>query len=408
MDSNATEQPPIGKRFLRTFFIAVGVTALVAVSVNLFAFQYMRREENQSIVQLLSGWGRIYKPILYDDVAPQVAVFGASWARDAFDPTETGRLLGKRVFNHGVSGGTVYETKRFIESAIGNEALETAIINLDSVYRVRDERTKYGFDESLLNFDENGNPNRWVSMSRAYSLAFTGWAIGSNLELLSAVRARDSGKSVDQYIPSYQHADMSTRTGALAQARDRIFPTDEARGAITRPPMSEASTYLEAATEEFDDMVDLLCEHEIDVYTYFTPRHATENRCDASASMELSTLRHLRQKAESCPAKIAYFNFNYPNAVTLEGVVSPVKTSVYYRPDGHPRPNVGLLMAASMFDRDFPAGTPPEVAQDFGADLMTAPDAEGWLKERAARCVGVWTAPAASAEHLGPSIADEP
>ncbi|MCP4979418.1 MAG: hypothetical protein GY935_02860 [Gammaproteobacteria bacterium] len=83
-------------------------------------------------MQLLAGWGRTYKPILYDELQPDIAVFGASWARDAFDPIETGELLGGRVFNHAVSGGTTYETRRFADSAPDNENLEAVIINLNT------------------------------------------------------------------------------------------------------------------------------------------------------------------------------------------------------------------------------------------------------------------------------------
>ena len=142
------------RRFLRIFAICVVVIACIVASVNLVAYRYMLRENNQAIVQLLSGWGRIYKPILYDELKPGVAVFGASWARDAFDPIETGRLLGRRVFNHGVSGGTPYETRRFVDSALDNPQLEAAVINLDTFYR--DElgaRFRYGFDESILDVD---------------------------------------------------------------------------------------------------------------------------------------------------------------------------------------------------------------------------------------------------------------
>jgi len=116
--------------------------------------RYMLRDDNQAIVQLLSGWGRTYKPILYDEVQPQVAVFGASWARDAFDPIETTRLLGRSVFNHGVSGATRYETRRFADSALDNPNLRVAIINLNTFYRDKvAARFRYGFDESILNVD---------------------------------------------------------------------------------------------------------------------------------------------------------------------------------------------------------------------------------------------------------------
>jgi hypothetical protein len=51
---------------------------------------------------------------------------------------------------------------------------------------------------------------------------------------------------------------------------------------------------------------------------------------------------------------------------------------------------MGELMVARMFDREFPPGTPAVIEEDFGVDLLTQPDAEGWLLERAARCEGDW------------------
>lgn len=137
-------------------------------------------------------------------------------------------------------------------------------------------------------------------------------------------------------------------------------------------------------------MIDGFCEHGIDTYAYFSAFHMWSNSCDVQARIQLSTLEFLRNKQTSCAAKLSYFNFNYPNVVTLEGMLSPVTHSTYYRPDGHPRPTLGLLMAASMFDVEFPAGSPAALQSDFGVDLLSHPDAEGWLLERAARCAGDW------------------
>ena len=47
-------------------------------------------------------------------------------------------------------------------------------------------------------------------------------------------------------------------------------------------------------------------------------------------------------------------------------------------------------MAARMFDQPFPAETPLVLQQDFGVDLLSHADAEGWLLKRAARCQGNW------------------
>ena len=140
-----------GRRFLRIFAWCVSVTALIVASVNLVAYRYMLRENNQAIVQLVAGWGRMYKPILYDELMPNVTIYGSSYARDAFDPIETGRLLELNVFNHGVSGGSAYETRRFADSSLNNPNLEAAIVNLNTFsHSEREARVRYGFDESIL------------------------------------------------------------------------------------------------------------------------------------------------------------------------------------------------------------------------------------------------------------------
>lgn len=376
-----------GRRFIVIFAICVALIATLVATVNLLAYRYMLRADNQAIVQLLSGWGRTYKPILYDEVQPEIAVFGASWARDAFDPIETGRLLGRSVFNHGVSGGTRYETRRFADSAQSNPNLRVAIINLNTFYRDKvAAQFRYGFDESILNVDADHQPNRFVGLRRAYSLALGGWAVGANLKLISTIMARDRGVAKPDYLESYEHGDLTRRN--LAPIRKRIFPQDSQALKSTRDDPAPAG--LSFQQTELGIMIDGLCSKGIDVYAYFTPTHTRQQSCDLHAHEEMAALDFLRQKQRSCAARIQYFHFAYPNAMTLEGVLSPVKASRYYRPDGHPRPSAGLAMAASMFGSPYPPDTAPALIQDFGVDLITQADAEGWLLQRAARCEGDW------------------
>ena len=91
-DADSRKSP---QRFLWIFASIVLASTLLVAAVNLAAYRYMLRQENQTIVQLLSGWGRMYKPILYDEIKPEIAVFGASWARDGFDPIETVSIRSK-------------------------------------------------------------------------------------------------------------------------------------------------------------------------------------------------------------------------------------------------------------------------------------------------------------------------
>ena len=379
----------LGRRFLRIFAWCVSVTALVVASVNLVAYRYMLQDKNQTIVQLLAGWGRMYKPILYDEIKPQVAVYGASWARDAFDPEATSSTIGLTVFNHAVSGGTPYETRRFADSSVDNPNLQAAIINLNTFYRSEPgARVRYGFDESILDVDPEHKPNQWVPLKRTYSLALTGWAAGANLKLISTILARDNGVPRAEYLEAYEQADHTRRSGTMRKIRKRIFPTLDT---VPTPSLPVSPPRFDRASlAELEVMIDGFCTHKVDVITYYTPSHVRQQECDLKATEQFATLELLRRKQTTCDAKISFYDFSYPNAVTLEGVLTPVTSSEYYRPDGHPRPTMGVLMAARMFDREFPPNTPALVAEDFGVDLLARQDAENWLLERAARCEGGW------------------
>jgi hypothetical protein len=170
--------------------------------------------------------------------------------------------------------------------------------------------------------------------------------------------------------------------------RERIFPNpgDAPKPAASIAPPRE----VVVQEEELDILIEDFCANGVDIYAYFTPTHMYKRSCDVTASEELAALDYLRRKQRSCASRIQYFLFAYPNMVTLEGVLSPVEASYFYRPDGHPRPTAGLMMAASMFNRPFPPGTPAMLAEDFGVDLISHADAEGWVLERAARCEGDW------------------
>jgi hypothetical protein len=367
--------------------ISVVTIASVVACINLVAWRYMLAEENQAIVQLLSGWGRLYKPILYDEIKPEITVFGASWARDGFDPIETSALLGRRVFNHGVSGGSAYETRRFADSALTNPNLQAAIVNLDTFFRNETAaRFRYGFDESVLNVDAEHRPTPFVGLRRAYSLALGGWAVGANIELISTILARDRGVARPDYLESYEQRNLTRRN--MKPLRERIFPDPE-RAPRTAAEYAEPQEVV-IPDEELDILIEGFCANGVDIYAYFTPTHMYKQSCDVTAAAELAALDYLRRRQRSCASRIHYFQFAYPNMVTLEGVLSPVKASHFYRPDGHPRPTAGLMMAASMFDKPFPPGTPQQLIDDFGVDLISHADAEGWLLERAARCQGDW------------------
>lgn len=373
-----------GRRFLRVFvFVVALLTALVA-AVNRIAYRQMLLPENQSIVQLIDGWARVYKPILFDQFDPQVAVYGASWARDAFDPETVGPLTGLEWFNHAVSGSTPYEMRRFIESSLDGRNLQAVVLNLDTILRPStDVRMKYGFDEALLDTDAAGRPTRWLLARREFAITLSGAAIGNNLKVLSALRARDSGADVSAYLDAYDRFDFAGHQADIERIRNLLPQLAAAAPVGEELPLSRLP--VPPYAEDLERMLDILCRLDIDIYAYFTPVMVIKGREGRGLAATLHGLALLRRHESGCRARLHYYNFNYPNAVTLDGLATTQRFSEYFRTDGHPRPTIGLLMAARMFGRPFPAGTAEAVTADFGVDLLAVADAEARLRDQARR-----------------------
>ncbi|MDH4260315.1 MAG: hypothetical protein OEW16_08435 [Gammaproteobacteria bacterium] len=371
-----------GWRFLRLFVLVVASVALLVAIVNRIAYRQMLKPGNQTIVQLIDGWARVYKPILVDYFHPQVVVFGASWARDAFDPVTVGTMTGLRWFNHAVSGATPYETRRFIESTLDDPDLEVVVLNLDTILRSTiDVRMKYGFDEALLDNDPDGSPTRWLGARREYAITVSGAAIGNNLEVLKALRARDAGMDVSEYLESYDRFDFAGHEAELGRIRALLPELATMATAGAGPPLSQLPAPPYA--EELDRILEVLCPRDIKIYAYFTPAMALNGHLGRGLAASLYGLDILRRYQPGCRAQLHFYNFNYANVVTLDGIAASGRYSELYRSDGHPRPTVGLLMAARMFGLPFPDGTPPGIAADFGADLLTIDDAEMRLRVEA-------------------------
>lgn len=375
---SAERTAPWAPRYLKIAGILVAVVTTVVVAINLVAFHFIQQPAYATIAQLLDGWGRNYKPILHDTLKPQVVAFGASWVRDSFDAEELSAQLGKPAFNHAVSGGQPYENRRFLESALaGNPNIDTVLLNVDSfILRPHAIRFGYGFDESILNVEPDGTPNRWVDLRRAYAVTLSGAAIGVNLDLFMNIIRLNSGETKQDIAPSYQQRNFATaRVRKPREATTQaMIDAGVARfgGAIDERPFAE----LEAA-------LDAVCARALTVKWYVVP-HLMSLEGTITIDRKLDVLTVLRRRVPSCRASMSFYDFDYPNAVTMEDRTNP-GLSLYWRPDGHPRPTVGALMAARMFDLPLPDPAPPALKDEWGTELLHNPGAVEWLVERAKR-----------------------
>ena len=146
-------------------------------------------------------------------------------------------------------------------------------------------RFRYGFDESVLNVDAEHQPNRFVGLRRAYSLALGGWAVGANIKLISTIRARDRGVAKPDYLESYEQGDLTRRN--MKRVRQRVFPEPD-------PAPAQAQSkdeWVQTELPELEIMIDGFCDRNVDVYAYYTPSHVRQQSCDPGASEEVGGTR---------------------------------------------------------------------------------------------------------------------
>ncbi len=383
------------------FALVIVLVVVLVTAFTRFAFRQMLKPENQTIVQLIDGWARIYKPILIDHSDPVVIVFGASWARDAFDPVALQRLTGLEWFNHAVSGATPYEMRRFVQSSMDVDHLAAVVLNLDTFLRPDAIiRMKRGFDEALLDTDADGAPTRWLPIQREIAVTLSGAAIGNSRAVLDAIRRRNAGADPAEYLDSFERHDFAGRRDDIEHMRAAAGAMDSGAASPHGPALAELPPPPGMA--ELERVLALLCQKRITVHAYFTPAMILQGEQGRGLAATLHGLDLLARRQRDCQARLHYYNFNYPNAVTLDGLEARGRFSEYYRPDGHPRPTLGLLMAARWFGTAFPEGTAPEIVDDFGFDLLAAPDAEAWLRNQASRIEWMRTEMAAAGPGAGP------
>jgi hypothetical protein len=361
----------------------------VAIGINATAFFVIAAPENQRVLQNNVGWERTYKPMLHDRLQPEVAVFGASWARDAFDYEETTQILGRPFFNHAVSGGQAYENRRFMQSALAGGRLQAVMLNVDSFLRRSNQlKFQYGFNEGLLNVDPAGQANSGVQAQRFFASTLSGAAIGNNVSAMGILRQFRGGKPKNELLRAYDRHDFAARADRVALWRRSVLegqPTGEGQPA----PFTQAE--FDRASEELALAVDLACQAGVRVIAYWTPSHAAiVDRAIDQTELKSAVWRLLAARLGRCPGGLALHDFNYPNLVSLEAVLDGAPQGRYFRTDGHPRPTVGELMTSVMFQRPGPGAG----LQDFGQQDLLALDtaaALAWIERREARWRGQWT-----------------
>ena len=368
-------------RHLAVFGVSVLILFVLVSGFNLYIFKVIAAPSNQRILQNNVGWERSYKPILFDELKPKVAVFGASWARDAFDYEEMSKFFGREFFNFAASGAQPYENLRFLQSALAAGTLDTVILNLDSfsAYQRRPP-TQYGFNEDILSVKPDGRVNTLMAWHRLFAKTLSGAAIASNISSLKLMGEAQKGRPKEELLRAYDRADYKALGAAIVeykrQREQGRFPPVPMRLASAQA-LAEQSSYL----GHLRSALAAACQSGVTTVGYLTPHHGLtlhqEPKNEMLLARKLAILAVMQEAKKHCQGKLSFFDFYYPNQVTLEGIRSSVDRAQWYRSDLHPRPSIGRAMAQTMF-------YPTQNQDEFGVDLLTLTDlaAEAWIRER--------------------------
>lgn len=364
------------RRFIRWMLTFLLIALLGVVVMNNLVFNMMKAPERVNTTQMIPGWGRIYKPIMYDELKPELVSFGYSWVRDIFDPELANKLTGKTFFNFGVSGASSFESYRFIQSSLAYHVPERAFLDIRAFRDApRARLMKHQFDERILHVNRDGSPNSTAPLFRWFKINTAGAALAFNLRFLEIEWALRNGSDRESLLPPYQRRDWGSRSQEIAAYKKRI----------TEPSTSNFSGQI-PSLEDLKKSVRLLCDAGVAVHVYDPPWP-----CSAPEAVALNDLQTLTELKSECSANMTFHVFGYPNAVTMEGLATGIEKSTFYRPDGHPRPPVGQLVLTRILNLQGKAQA-ATLPNDFGEDLLAMPDANAkqWIKEKAARCNGQW------------------
>lgn len=377
MTTIITKSRTRSRRHFRQIMALLLATVLVIIIGNNVVFQLIKSPKNITTAQMIYGWARLYKPMIYPSAKPDAVAFGFSWVRDIFDPKIAGELTGETFFNFGMSGATSFESLRVLQHAMSVHKPKRVFLDLQSFADApRVSLMENQFDERILDVNRDGSPNESAALQRTIKINTSGAAIAFNIRFLEFLWAEKNGTPREELLPSYQRRDWVEYSDAAEDARRW---TSEYRN---EPP--DKTDGLVHSLNDLEDGLELLCNRNVEVFLVENPYI-----CGKIHDMRRGHAL-IRKMQAQCSAPMSFWVFHYPNAVTMEGL-SGIKTSNFYRPDGHPRPTLGQLMLTRMLGLEGQENAPP-LPRDFGANLlaMSQADADAWLTKKNNRCLGQW------------------
>ncbi|MGL4500375.1 MAG: hypothetical protein ACRCU2_15020 [Planktothrix sp.] len=303
---------------------------------------------------------RMFKAIEVIRIQPKMVFIGSSrteFGLDTAHPAVSGVQPG---YNLGITGGNIYEARRYFEHAIANNPnLKKAVIGVDFFMFGKQKKNQLDFSENRLLISH-------VTLEDKLNSIFSWRVIRGSLKTLKF--NQNSGDRVGHFYPdgrrnpSYYIQDIYGGLQGVDIMADLLRKNDffisKRRG----------ETYEISHLEEVKNMVNLCAKYQIECHFFISPSHVTQWE-----SIRLSGAWEVFEEWKRKLAQITpVWDFSSYNSITTEPLSSAMTN---YMDSSHYHKEIGDLVLNRIFQYN-----QERVPEDFGV-LLTPGTVENHLKQ---------------------------
>ena len=301
---------------------------------------------------------RLFKALAITKLTPKSVFLGSSRAEVGLDPNHPALEDYQPVYNLGITGGNIYEAKRYLQHAIANQPdLKLVVLGLDFFMFNQ-------FGKLTPSFRENRLEQTSITFQDAWEVLFSLDALISSK--LTIIRNRNEPNATGHF---YQNGMRDTpyfiRETYHNQPQEIIF-VEVLKAFRTRPEFYQKYQLSESNMNDLKSLINICRQRGIKLELFISPCHATEWEVIRDAGFWPVFEEWKRRIVAMSPV----WDFSGYNSITIESISNNMKN---YIESSHYRKEVGDVVINRIFQ--YREETQP---RDFGV-LLTPDNVEAQL-----------------------------
>lgn len=294
---------------------------------------------------------RLFKAANIADIEVQSIILGSSRTEFGIDPSHPALDGDRGSYNLAITGGNMYEVKRYFDRAIATQPnLNQIVLGLDFFMFNKFRPNAEDFKESRLEHDITTGDLFDSLLSFDAILSSIRTVLASRREPQAIGHFYPDGRRNPSYYIQYVYFNAPTK------ARFKLMLTDF----LERPDLYQryelSADYLNSLAE----IIQMSQERGIELKIFMSPSHATQWEAIRAAGLWPKFEAWKRAVVELAPV----WDFSGYNSITTEAIAPEMN---YYLESSHYRKAAGDLLVNRMFDYD-----EEMVPSDFGTFVTPA------------------------------------